>query len=143
MWLVTMGDINELCNISFREVQPNDFQIIKLIHMQLFPIQYSDEFLSNATKGIGLNGRPLSSCIATSPDAENDIVGFIFYQFIERDSCEESDILDPRSPATQTCYILTLGLLPQYRRGGLGGKLLKKCIDFATACTECGMVISS
>lgn len=131
---------NQQQGFGFRTVRPNDFNAIKQIHMELFPIQYGDDFLINATKGIGLNGGPLFSSIVTAKDNEDDIIGFIFCQFIPRDICEESGAMDTQSPATYTCYILTLGILPQYRREGLGEILLNTCLDYARSNRDCGMV---
>lgn len=130
-------------DFTFRGVRPADFEEVKSIHLSLFPLQYSDEFLRNACEGVGLNGRQLFSSIVTLSGEPETIVGFIFCQFIPRDNCEEADVLDEASNSTQTFYILTLGLLAKYRRCGLGRQLLTQCLDHAAACADCGMVESS
>ena len=122
---------------SYRAVSPSDFEEIKRIHQSLFPLQYSDDFLRKATEGVGLHGGELYSCIVT---LREDIIGFIFCQLISRTQCEENDILDADCPSTCACYILTLGLLPPYRRSGLGQKLLAKCLKYASNFPDCGMV---
>jgi ribosomal protein S18 acetylase RimI-like enzyme len=127
-------------DFGFRSVRPGDFDRIRAIHRDLFPIQYADAFLSNATNGIGLNDSPLFSSIATAKDNDDDIIGFIFCQFIDRGRCEESEALHAQAPASQTCYILTLGIVPQYRRAGLGVVLLNHCLEYAQSNRDCGMV---
>ena len=125
---------------SFRTVLPSDYDEIRAMHRSLFPLQYSDEFLRKACEGIGLSGGVLYSSVVTVPGDKNRIVGFIFCQLIQRAMCEERDALDQHSHSPQTCYILTLGLMPPYRRSGLGQRLLSQCKEYASACEDCGMV---
>lgn len=126
---------------NFRPVRPNDYDEVRQIHLKLFPLQYSDQFLRKACQGIGLNDGPLFSSVVTLYPHDNTIIGFLFCQLIDRDTCEEAHALDAASDSAKTCYILTLGLLPPYRRSGLGKMLLSRCLDFACACPDCGMVM--
>jgi ribosomal protein S18 acetylase RimI-like enzyme len=85
-------------------------------------------------------------------DEEEVIVGFIFSQLLGSERCAE-DVGDaialPIDGATNNsttdfygCYILTLGVLPEYRRGGLGQTLVRKAIESATNATpKCAVVI--
>lgn len=125
--------------LSLRPVRPDDFAALKAMHIQLFPIIYSDEFFAKAVCGIGLFNRPLFSLIATSlQDTGECVVGFLLAQMIARSDIEEGDVLE--GCCSEACYILTLGLDPARRRSGLGCELLGHCVNFARSSPSCGMV---
>lgn len=127
-------------SFQYRQIREDDFEAIKAVHLKLFPIQYSDDFLSAACRGVGLNGGSLFSVIVSLPDDDSHIVGFILAQLLPRTSCDERDVLDPQSLGIKTCYILTLGITKAYRRCGLGNILLRECVRYAQTCPECAMV---
>ncbi len=128
-------------SLCFRSVIPEDFDQLKALHLQLFPVQYSDDFFSKAVQGVGLYDQELFSVIATTPDVDSCIIGFVLAQLIPIEKCEDKDVLDASSPAQHVCYILTLGLVPSSRRTGLGSELLRRCVEFAESYRTCGMVL--
>ena len=123
-------------HIKFREIHPDDFDQIKKLHEELFPVRYSDSFYTDACQKRGINGGQLFTSIAV--DSDNIIIGFIFAQFIDTKECEHSDIFRRNSKATELCYILTLGLKTTHRRSKLGSKLVTHCVDYAKGNLACG-----
>lgn len=106
-----MTNISE--SLLFRSIEEKDFDAIKKLHEELFPVRYNDSFYIDACKGIGINRKPLFSIIATTNDDE--VVGFILAQFLPTKYSEDNVIFSYNRPIDQ-CYILTLGLSSKYRR---------------------------
>lgn len=148
-------------SISFRKICPDDYHIIKRLHESMFPVQYSETYYANAVNEIGINNGKLSTIIAQGHDS-SDIRGFIFYQFLRTDECEDQNLffLNPAevnyehmipmivyyvlmftsSAPSQVCYILILGLPEQYRRNRIGSTLMEMCLREASTRTNCGAV---
>lgn len=130
-------------NFELRPFSPSDIDEVKTLHDQLFPVSYSDKFYSDLAIGLGPRNHSVHSLIAVQRDnnAKESIAGFLFAQFEEMRSCEDSDILFPHDEKPkQMMYILTLGVRREYRRSGLGSKLLDVCIEKAIRESECGGV---
>lgn len=106
-----MEDISQ--SLSFRSLEEKDFDIIKKLHEEFFPVRYSESFYVDACKGIGINQMPLFSIVATT--SEDEVVGFILAQFLPTKYSEDNVIFSYNRPEDQ-CYILTLGLQSKYRR---------------------------
>jgi ribosomal protein S18 acetylase RimI-like enzyme len=101
--------LTESPNIKFRAIRKDDFQCIKRLHEEFFPVKYSDEFYRDACIGIGVNDSPLYTCLAVketvnsvglssssegkSRKGVDEIVGFIFAQFIPYERSEDKDII--------------------------------------------------
>ena len=125
-------------NIRFRSIVPNDFESIRELHEEFFPVKYNDSFYIDSCNGKGMRGQPLYTCIAC--DEEDNVIGFLFGQFFDLSSCEEHFIIDSKCKVNDVFYILTLGVRQEYRRTGLASELLKKCCLFASSNTHCGAV---
>lgn len=123
--------------ILFRQIQESDFDQIKALHEDFFPVRYADSFYVDSCKGLGVHGAPLFTSIAVGNSG--NIVGFIFAQFIHVDECEHV-LLDRNCSVSEVCYILTLGLKQSHRRTGLGSQLVANCISHAKQNQECGAV---
>ena len=103
----------ESVSLLFRSIEEKDYDVIKRLHEEFFPVRYSDTFYKDACKGIGINQMPLYSIVATTSDDE--VVGFLLAQFLPTKYSEDKVIFSYNRPIDQ-CYILTLGILSKYRR---------------------------
>lgn len=131
-------------NFELRPFLPSDIDEVRVLHDELFPVSYSDKFYADLAIGIGPRNHSVHSLIAVQRDndTKESIAGFLFAQFEDIPSCEDADILFPHDEKPkQMMYILTLGVRREYRRSGLGSKLLDMCIDKAVRESECGGVI--
>eukprot|EP01083_Nonionella_stella_P145929 458319_1 len=194
---------SEGVTLQFRPLQENDFDQIKLLHEELFPVRYSAEFYDNVILNQTTTGKPLYSTIAAlkhTIDEENAdpnavflhqsqtyqrlaryvniptfkeqgvieqlwvtdqfakealkecrvsglnsdrIVGCIIGSFVEVTHMKITTVTRlVRSPAVhyRMFYIMTLGATGNFRRRGLGKKLIQDCIDMAEQVTCCGVI---
>ena len=142
-------------DLTYRSVQPSDFEQLKLLHEEFFPVRYNDSFYTDTCSGVGINGDPLFSVIATAPSLQDSkegeseppapvLVGFILAQFLDLDSCGESDsglfntlfFAAPR----RVFYVLTIGVAESHRGRGVGAALLGMTLRHAAAAPDCGCV---
>jgi ribosomal protein S18 acetylase RimI-like enzyme len=124
-------------SIHFRPICASDFQEIKALHEEFFPVKYSDSFYKEACQSIGINKSHLFTAIAMD---SNKIIGFVFAQFIPLSESEDRSLVKSNAKYLDACYILTLGIKPEYRRTGLASKLLLQCIDYAKLNKQCGVI---
>lgn len=124
--------------VTFREIQSTDFQVIKELHEELFPVKYSDVFYENTCNGKGVGGGKLYSSLAV---VSGQVVGFLLAQMVLYPSkCEDKDLFSHDKQPKYVCYILTLGLTKEYRRSGLGTALIRQCEEYASLNWDCGAV---
>lgn len=123
--------------IYFREILPHDLIDIKQLHEDIFPIRYSDEYYEATIHKQGLFDLPLATIVAIS-SITNKIIGFIFYQFLDTNECEDKNLF--LSNPSQVCYVLVFGLQERYRRSGLGTILMNLCIEDAIRNKQCGCI---
>ena len=159
----TEGTPDDDAVYSFRVIAPNDNDRVKSLHEECFPIRYSDRFFRDACLGIGFEGGNLFTSLAVLRTT-GEVVGFIFAQIMPESECGDSGLLDRKThhnggnltnnnnggknssnksnteDMSFVCYILTLGLKREYRRGGLGSKLLAQCLAYAESNRYCGAV---
>lgn len=152
------GAVNEstLDNFEFRVIAPNDYDAIKALHEEFFPVRYSDHFFHQSCLSIGFKGGQLFTSLCVNKST-NQVIGFIFAQILPEYGCEDSGLLgnstprsssalkqeqhdSPNTSSNYVCYILTVGLKPEYRRTGLGSELLRRCIAYAETNRYCGAV---
>ena len=57
-------------SITFRPIQESDRDDIKKLHEELFPVEYTKNFYDNVVQNLGIDEKPLFSCIAVA--REND-----------------------------------------------------------------------
>eukprot|EP00736_Rhodelphis_marinus_P003243 Rmarinus@m.12785 len=96
--------------IQLRPCTPTSLQGLRSLNLAIFPVRYSDQFYRNI-----LDQDQRLTRIATVTEAEGPVdVGAV--------SCR----LD--SPPTRL-YIMTLGVIPTYRRSGVGSRLIKYVVQ--------------
>jgi ribosomal protein S18 acetylase RimI-like enzyme len=89
-------------------------------------------------QGIGIAGGELKSVIV---ELGTKIIGFIFFQLMLVDECEDKDLFVGENSVDSVIYILTLGVDNDYRRCGLGAKLISVCMQHGLLNPKCGMVL--
>lgn len=129
---------NEKIFIDFRKINEYDFDAIKALHEEFFPVRYSDKFYRDVCRGVGLSRGELFSSIAT---VNGRMVGFILAQLLKYPSqSEDKDLFSYENNPSSVCYILTLGIKEEYRRSGAGTNLIMHSINYAIAQKNCGAV---
>lgn len=139
--------------IRYRSIQESDFQRIKDLHEEFFPVRYNEQFFRDSCRGIGVNGGRLYTCLAVRSDEQSSfenitnfgviggtVVGFIFAQFVPYADSEDKYIIKLKTNVRkreELFYILTLGVCKEYRRIGLGNKLLAQCTNYANQNPRC------
>ena len=126
--------------VHFREIEENDFLEIKALHRECFPVQYEDSFFHNACKRLGVRNAPLISVIAVECESSK-VIGCILAQFNKVGKIDDKNLFaDSYEPAREVLYILTLGLTHEYRRSGLGTRLLQFAMENARNNACCGAI---
>ena len=129
-----------MTDIIFRGVKSDDLKELKDLHTECFPIQYDDIFFENICNGKGFKNTELFSEVAIEVESSR-MVGCILGQFVKTKKCQDGYFFSEfEDPAKEIFYILTLGLREDYRRSGLGTKLLKSCLNYAKINTKCGAI---
>ena len=137
-------DIDRLEDVVYRPIEPLDFDDIKSIHEDIFPVSYGDLFYRAVCDGEPNSGKnsKLFSSIAVSKTSGR-MLGFILAQVSSVDEVDEddNDLFQRQGPQDSLCYILTLGLIEEYRRSGLGTRLLNQCTEYClTSVRSCGAI---
>ena len=57
-------DLNALYN--YRKIRPTDYQVIKALHEEFFPVRYVDQFYEDAVEGKGIGGDDLYTVVVTT-----------------------------------------------------------------------------
>ena len=125
--------------VDYRCVQRDDMEEIKLLHETFFPVRYSDQFYVDTCNGKGMHGGKLFSTVAVH---QCRIVGFALAQLLPYpDKTEDKELFpDLKHTPKYACYILTLGIVDEFRRLGLGTILIRHCEDHAKTFEDCGAV---
>jgi ribosomal protein S18 acetylase RimI-like enzyme len=131
----------DLLNVKFREIIDDDFDVLKSLHEEFFPVRYADSFYKEVCEHRGVNGGTLFTRVALSA-SNNEVIGFVIAQLFPMNECDDKDLFTFGYEAKSVCYILTLGLKKDYRRIGLGSKLISFCIDYSCSNPYCGAVSS-
>lgn len=124
-------------NLVYRDIVTSDIDQVREIHKILYPIDYEEKYFQDASRKIGFHGKPLKAIIVEDTEA-NKIIGFIFYQFLNPDECDQDNLFFMEPP--EVCYILIIGLLPEYQDKGIGRKLVNSCLEDCLRRESCGCV---
>ncbi|KAJ1430621.1 acyl-CoA N-acyltransferase [Ochromonadaceae sp. CCMP2298] len=143
--MISKGEGEEMVlpDITYRSVDADDFQSMRALHEQFFPVKYSDKFYTELCQGFGPNSQPLFTCLAVQGgqggQGGGHIVGFVVAQLFPLSKCEDENLFALDSPA-QVCYILTLGVVDSARGYGLGSVLIGRCEEYAQRHADCGAI---
>lgn len=122
-------------DIKLRNLYPQDIPELKEVCSQWFPIEYPNFWYQDIT-----SNKKFCSLVATH---QNRIIGLIVADVKLKLSMDVEDryILARKFPeATQLTYILSLGVLKEYRRLGIASLLLDTLIHHLNIQTKCKAV---
>ncbi|KAL2636336.1 hypothetical protein R1flu_007815 [Riccia fluitans] len=122
-------------------IRPSDLQTLVELHEALFPIKYESEFFSNVVHGHGIISWGAVD-ISRSSDNCDELVGFVTARVVTATENEEADMLGYELGSTERTliYILTLGVIKQYRNLGIASALIGEVIEYATSLASCRAV---
>ncbi|KAG0472999.1 hypothetical protein HPP92_014856 [Vanilla planifolia] len=134
-------EISHCPTIIYRPIQSSDLEALSQIHASLFPIRYEREFFINVVNGHGI----VSWCAVdiSRPDGNVDeLVGFVTTRITTVKESEIDDLIKcDTSRIDQTLvYILTLGVVEQYRNLGIATSLVQEVIKYASRIASCRAV---
>uniref|UniRef100_A0A7S0S3M9 N-alpha-acetyltransferase 60 n=1 Tax=Chlamydomonas leiostraca TaxID=1034604 RepID=A0A7S0S3M9_9CHLO len=110
--------------LYYRPLQPSDYEELKAIHGQLFPIAYEDIFYQKAVRS---EDRVFSFAAVIS--GSEQLVGFVTARVVYLHECDPLDrhYMHLSGHALDGCtgvYILTLGVTTSWRKCGVASALL-------------------
>jgi ribosomal protein S18 acetylase RimI-like enzyme len=125
--------------LLYRSILPKDRLRIQQLHEEFFPVRYSPQFYQDVVEEKGIFGGKLFSVIVENEKEE--VIGFVLAQMLSYPSqCDDNDLFDSNSDVKEVFYILTIGLVPGYRKLGIASQLIRRCIDYAFQFPSCGAV---
>ncbi|KAK4746551.1 hypothetical protein SAY87_025588 [Trapa incisa] len=133
-----MGSTSPCPSISFRSIRPSDLEILECIHGDVFPIRYEPEFFQNV-----VHGHDIVSWAAVDRsriDGKCDeLVGFVTARIVLAKESEIVDLLtyDSSKSDQSLVYILTLGVVENYRNMGIATSLIREVIRYASTIPTC------
>ncbi|XP_072167801.1 uncharacterized protein [Diadema setosum] len=118
-------------DIKLRFLCPDDVEAVKGLCREWFPVEYPDFWYKDIT-----NDKRFFSLAAA---INTTIVGLLVAEVKTRARChrEDSNILSATFPgSTQVAYILSLGVVEEYRRRGIASALLENFLASLTSQTS-------
>ncbi|XP_064629513.1 N-alpha-acetyltransferase 60-like [Lineus longissimus] len=113
--------------VQLRFLNPNDIDEVKTLCQDWFPIEYPDSWFQEITS----NAKFYS--LAATYDCR--IIGLIVCEVKSRTKCnkEDADLLSSNSSSgVHVAYILSLGVLKDFRRQGIASLLLDSLVSYLT-----------
>ncbi|PKI68997.1 hypothetical protein CRG98_010619 [Punica granatum] len=125
-------------SISFRPIQPSDLEILERIHGDVFPIRYESEFFQNVVHGRGIVSWAAVDRSRTDGRCD-ELVGFVTARIVMAKESEIVDLLsyDASKSDQSLVYILTLGVVENYRNLGIATSLVREVIRYASTIPTC------
>ncbi len=128
----------ELDDIYYREINVDDIKELILLHKEWLPINYDETFFKNRISKKNVRDvMNLGACIKIG-DFEH-IIGAIFCEikndynhckeYAPFELCSRSCLETCFCQSIELCYIMTIGVIDECRRIGLGSKLLQEFDD--------------
>lgn len=127
--------------IVYRPIRASDLDVLEHIHAALFPIRYERDFFVNVVNGHGIVS--WAAVDISSPDGRTDeVIGFVTTRLILAKDSEIEDLLsfDVSRKDQSLVYILTLGVVEQYRNLGIANALVQEVIKYASGIVNCKAV---
>lgn len=148
-------DVKE--NVFVRTMELDDYTAVKYLHETCLPVRYNEEFYTLIVRGLikRTQGGPeekIFTQVAVLPyviqdgeprcqSKEGTMAGLITAQTSYVDKAGVDEITFSKSHQhTMVTYILTLCILDDFRRKGIGKSLLAQCLDYASQNQSCGAV---
>ncbi|XP_020574656.1 histone acetyltransferase MCC1-like isoform X3 [Phalaenopsis equestris] len=127
--------------IIYRPIRPSDLQVLELIHASLFPVRYDIDFFLNVVNGLGIVSWGAVD-ISRSDGRFDELIGFVTTRIISVKESEIENLLryDMSRKDQTLVYILTLGVVEQYRNLGIASALVREVIKYASSISSCRAV---
>ena len=142
----------EFCpeRVSYRVLKRDDLDEVRLLHGEWFPLDYSDKYFEKALRdtvvAIGCfyivdygdfddNGKPIleelmiGTIMTRIEQNKTIIVDMVYEKNIEEETLRDYFNSCSCKP-TYGAYIMTLGVVDEFRRFGLATKMLNLTLDF-------------
>jgi hypothetical protein len=58
------SSIDGIDGIVYRSILPSDYDVIKALHAELFPISYQESYYQSAVNSLGFMDRPMKTILA-------------------------------------------------------------------------------
>lgn len=133
-------DVENCISSNIQLMSSVDADSLQKLHEASFPVRYNKAFYDSVSTGI-YRGVPMQ---AYTVRHDGEFAGAIIGQLYESLSdADESPMYSEEAIKlgyVSGCYVLTLATVEEYRRLGLGSKLLKKIISTSMLNPSCGAV---
>eukprot|EP00892_Ulva_mutabilis_P012603 jgi/Ulvmu1/9715/UM055_0053.1 len=130
---VVAQDDGSRTEYELRACRPSDYEAIREAHGKVLPIQYAEEFFKNIcwSKGSHFAVCAFPSC------SRKRMAGFLSARqmqpkclcFNDRQALQQAGA--PLKPHEHVLYLLTIGVMPECRRQGVAGLMLRFAIEAA------------
>ncbi|KAH3864560.1 hypothetical protein DPMN_027579 [Dreissena polymorpha] len=137
---VSMTEVKTLTiqrEVQLRFLSPEDIPEVKRLCADWFPIEYPDIWYQEITSN------PKFYSLAATFQAK--IIGLIVCEIKAKSKLnkEDSDILAPSFPCSaQVAYILSLGVVVEFRKHGIGSLLLDSLLCYLTSKERCNCKVA-
>ncbi|KAJ4759099.1 N-alpha-acetyltransferase 60 [Rhynchospora pubera] len=124
--------------IVYRPIRPSDLDVLEQIHIALFPIRYEREFFLDVVHGRGIIS--WGAVDINRPDGRDDeLIGFVTTRINAGKDSEIEDLFRYNASRNDLCllYILTLGVVEDYRCLGIASSLVQEVIKYASSIASC------
>lgn len=127
--------------IIYRPIRPSDLEVLEQIHAALFPIRYERDFFVNVVNGHGIVSWAAVD-VSRLDGRTEEVIGFVTTRLILAKESEIDDLLsfDASRKDPALVYILTLGVVEQYRNLGIAKALVREVIKYASGIMNCKAV---
>lgn len=129
-----MSYVRFTSEFHLRACRPIDCDAIKEAHAKVLPIQYDEDFFKRIcwTKG------SYFAVCALSTSEPQSLAGFLSartmppkcFCFNDRQALQQVGVT--LQPQDQVLYLLTIGVMSEYRRQGLAGRMLRFAVEVRT-----------
>ncbi|PKU70212.1 histone acetyltransferase MCC1 [Dendrobium catenatum] len=134
-------EIKHCPTIIYRPIRPSDLQVLELIHASLFPVRYDIDFFLNVVNGLGIVSWGAVD-VSRSDGHIDELIGFVTTRINAVKESEIQNLLryDTTRNDQTLVYILTLGVVEQYRNLGIASSLVREVIKYASSISSCRAV---
>ena len=132
--------------VTFRPLQASDREEIQRLHEDWFPVDYKEDFYDGVVHNkMASTGQPLYTRVAvvSCPETQQErIIGCIVGAFVYVSKCKSKavELMVPNPQRhTRMFYIMTLGIVKEYRGRRLATTLLEQCFAEIENDSRCGV----